>query len=149
MSAVYNSIRIIIGLFFFIIGLVKLSTLIKFSETIKEYFAYAGIYVDSVISVALGVLVLFLEICLGALVIFKIKILVAYGGLLIIVSCFFLINLFLIVTSSTEECFCFGDIISSTPQISLVVDLTILLLLLFNIKLYLHYIRNIHIENEN
>lgn len=142
-------VRFIIALIFITTAILKLVDISSFIEALITLGNIVGLSFPSIVFNMMSVVLLLAELMLGISLLFNYKFTLTSISLFILTLSFIFTNLVLIIDGNITECFCFGDIIKSSPQTSLLIDFAILIFLIVLVKLNSLINKEVNNETKN
>jgi len=133
MKYLVGIIRIFVGILFIISGFIKLNDPVGFSFKLEEYFSPSvldlGIFLPYALAIA--IIVVTLEVLLGAFLIIGYKVKLTLWSLLGMILFFTFLTFYSAYFNKVTDCGCFGDALKLTPWQSFTKDVVLLVLILF------------------
>ena len=132
MKILVGFLRIFVGVFFIISGLIKLNDPVGFSFKLQDYFAPEVLNLEFLTPFALviSVFVVIYEVMLGVMLILGYARKFTLWSLIIMIVFFTFLTLYSTVTGKVTDCGCFGDAMKLKPFYSFLKDLVLLVLIL-------------------
>jgi len=132
MRILVGVIRIFVGIFFIISGMVKLVDPMGFSFKLQDYFAAEVLNLEFLIPFSLGlsVVILIFEVLLGVMLILGYAKKFTLFSLLIMMVFFTFLTLYSSVTGAVTDCGCFGSALAIDPFVSFLKDVVLLIMIL-------------------
>ncbi|MEL6811042.1 MAG: BT_3928 family protein [Bacteroidota bacterium] len=132
MKILVGFLRIFVGIFFIISGLVKLVDPVGFSFKLQDYFAPEVLNLEFLIPFSLGlsVFVLVFEVMLGIMLILGYAKKFTLWSLLLMIVFFTFLTLYSAVTGAVTDCGCFGSALQIDPITSFWKDVVLLVMIL-------------------
>ncbi len=132
MKILVGFLRIFVGVFFIISGLIKLNDPVGFSFKLQDYFAPEVLNLEFLTPYALviSIFVVIYEVMLGIMLILGYARRFTLWSLIIMIVFFTFLTLYSTVTGKVTDCGCFGDAMKLKPLYSFIKDLVLLVLIL-------------------
>ena len=124
-----NFLRIFIGVFLIISGLLKVNDTIGFSYKLNEYFQVLHIDFFSTLSLPISFLICIIEVVLGALLISATKFRFAFFCTSAMMIFFTFLTFYSAYFEKVTDCGCFGDALKLRPWDSFYKDVVILIII--------------------
>ena len=132
MKILVGFLRIFVGIFFIISGLIKLNDPVGFSFKLQDYFAPEVLNLEFLVpfSLVIAVFVVIYEVLLGVMIIIGYAKKFTLWSLLLMIIFFTFLTFYSATTGKVTDCGCFGDALKLTPWESFYKDLVLLAMIL-------------------
>ena len=132
MKILVGFLRIFVGIFFIISGLIKLNDPVGFSFKLKDYFAPEVLDLQFLVPYALliAIFVVIYEVLLGIMLILGYAKKFTLWSLLLMILFFTFLTFYSAYFNKVTDCGCFGDAMKMTPWTSFWKDIVLLVLIL-------------------
>ncbi|WP_203293461.1 BT_3928 family protein [Luteirhabdus pelagi] len=132
MRILVGFLRIFVGIFFIISGMIKLNDPVGFSFKLKDYFAPEVLNLEFLVPFALGIamFVVIFEVMLGLMLIIGYAKKFTLWSLLLMIVFFTFLTFYSAYFNKVTDCGCFGDALKLTPWQSFYKDVVLLVMIL-------------------
>lgn len=126
---ILTTIVVIVGLLYFISGIIKLNDPLGFSYKLQEYFSVFGLSFLTNIATTFSIIIGVLEVSLALFLLFGIYRRITLKGLLFSILFFTLLTFISAAFKVVKDCGCFGEVLIISPWLSFFKDVIIFILI--------------------
>ncbi|MEE1884014.1 BT_3928 family protein [Pedobacter flavus] len=126
---ILTTIVVIVGLLYFISGIIKLNDPLGFSYKLQEYFSVFGLSFLSNIATTFSIIIGVLEVSLALFLLLGIYRIITLKGLLFSILFFTLLTFISAAFKLVTDCGCFGEVLIISPWLSFFKDVIIFILI--------------------